>query len=394
MKTSKFFFLLTLIMLTFCISSCGISAEEQTRLDEYEALAESYYEEKYNTDIEITTSSYNYFTSTFREYIKNEMVFTTSDNNMILYKAYEGRFYDTNQTKEIYHKICDSLLPKLTEYIKNPFYWEYDTESFMCNNQWISDEYDHSTFHTYYDEDTWVEFFAKEKPTMYFENRLFIISNENTKYEEITEYITALFSQYMEISRLEIVFLSEELYNQGKIYEIEGEEGFYESRTILGASSYTTKQNYVQLTEGIYITSLNPDTEYTGDDFVVSEKLPLKDLSSSYIEACKSENNSLYDDFDSQANSYFAQNGYSYNIDFSDSYKSRTDFIDVCWPIICVKIVSSEINEDLNTFYFLSTTKGEYPYFVTEDLKDDITTHYMYLSYTEDTEIYIGLGEK
>lgn len=396
MKTNKIFLLLTMFIISFSISACGISPKEQARLEEYASRAESYYEKKYNTDIEIVDSTYNYYVSTFREYLTSEMVFTTSDNNVIFYKSYENSFSDTRQTKEIYHKISDSLLPELTEYIKNPFYWDYDTESFMCNTELIADEYDKSVFHTYYDEDNWVAFFAKEKPTIYFENRLFIISGETTKYEEITEYITALFSQYMDISRLEIVFLSEELYQQEKIYEIEGEEGFYESRTILGHTSYSVSQNYVQLTDGIYITSLETDCEYCEDDFVISEEMPLKDIASVYGDALEASNDSLFndDDYTSQANTLFAENGYGYQIDFSDSYKSRTAFRGECWPVFCIKIVSSEISDNLNSFYFLSTCEDENPYFIPRPLEGETTTCYMYLTYTDNTDIYIGLGEE
>ena len=53
MKPNKIFLLLTMIIIPFCISGCGLSPKEQERLEEYTSLAESYYEEKYNTDIEI-----------------------------------------------------------------------------------------------------------------------------------------------------------------------------------------------------------------------------------------------------------------------------------------------------------------------------------------------------
>ena len=395
MKTNKICFLFTIIILSFLFSGCQFPSTEKPAPEEYILLAESYYEEKYNTDIDIIESSYNYYLIDVKEYSENSMFFKTSDNNIIYYDKYLDCFSDTKQTKEIYNKISTALLPQLTEYIKNPFYWDYDITSFRCNTTLIADEYDYSVFHNYYDEEKWVNFFATEKPSIYFDNSLYIVSNETTKYDEIAEYIQALFSQYMDISNLQIIFLNEELFNQGISYEIEGEEGFYKSITLLGYSSYSVTQNYVQLADGIYITCLNPDTEFTKDDFVVSKQMPIKDMMSVYKDALEKNYGPFKtSDYSSYSDVLFQENGYAYQIDFSDSYKERIEFSDVTWPHICIKIVPSELGSNLDTFYFFANYEDDDPRFNKTMLNGEYTTTYLYISYTENTDIYFGFGKQ
>ena len=395
MKNNKICFLFTIIILALLLSACQFFPNEKAAPEEYTLLAESYYEEKYNTDIDIIESSYNYYIIDVKEYSDNSMFFTTSDNNIIFYDKYLDVFSDTKQTKEIYNKISTSLLPALTEYIKNPFYWDYDITSFTCNAELIADEYNYSVFHNYYDEEKWANFFATEKPSLYFDNSLYIISSETTKYDEIAEYIQALFSQYMDISNLQIVFLNEELDNQGIRYEIEGEDGFYKSITLLGHTSYSIEQNYVQLEDGIYVTCLNPDTEFTKDDFVVSKQIPIKDMMSVYKDALEKNYGPFeMSDYSSYSDVLFQEDGYAYQIDFSDSYKERIEFSDVTWPHICIKIVPSELSSNLDTFYFFANYEDDNPRFTKTMLEGEYTTTYIYMTYTETTDIYFGFGKQ
>lgn len=350
-----------MLLLTVFLTACQLSSKDKAELKEYETLAESYYEEKYNIDIEIINSSYNYYVDNFKQYTKHSMFFETSDNNLIYYDKLYNEFSDTKQTKQIYDRISTSLLPELVQYIKNPYYWDYEGNTFSCNITFIAGEYSTSVFHTYYDEEKWAEFFVTEKPSISFDNKLFIISNENTKRDEITNYIHALFSQYMDVSHLKIVFLTEELYRSGTYYDIEGEEGFFEEKNILSSTSYSIKQNYVQIADGIYITSLDPDMEFTKDDFVISEQMPLT-------------------------------SGHAYQFDFSDSYKERTNFSKQCYPSFCIKVLRSEIDENLDAFCFYAKYKNKDPYFRRFSLESECTTCYFYINYSESDEFYFGLG--
>ncbi len=388
MKKNKFLILLILIIMAFGMTACRISQEEQKALEEHVPLAEAYYEEKYDTDIEIVESTYNYYISNFRKYIKYEMIFTTSENTTIFYSLIDNTFSDNKQQTQILEAVDTALLPELCEYIKNPFYWKLDADSYSCNLESVKDNYDNSFYHEYFDEDNWVNFFAKEKPSIYFHNDLYIISNENTKYDEITEFIKALFSQYMNISSLDIVFLSEELYQTGKYYKYEGEEGFYESHSIIGNYDYVVKQKYVKLADGVYITSLDSDFEYEEADFDTSNRMILNDAISIY--------NDAYSDKEEGINPYSfdALNGYAFELALTSSYKMRTGFDDYDWQSFCIKIVPEELNSKTNSFFIFTTYEDDAPDFYKFSLEDEPITHYMYLRYTDTTKTYFCFGEE
>ena len=81
----------------------------------------------------------NYYISDFIEYIKYEMIFTTSENTMIFYSVWDNTFSDNRQQTQINEAIQAALLPELCEYIKNPFYWETDINDYSCNLETAKD---------------------------------------------------------------------------------------------------------------------------------------------------------------------------------------------------------------------------------------------------------------
>ena len=73
--------------MAFGMTACQISKEEQRALEEQSPLAKAYYEEKYDTDIEIEDAFYNYYISDdfFRHYITSEMIFVTNEDTFITF---------------------------------------------------------------------------------------------------------------------------------------------------------------------------------------------------------------------------------------------------------------------------------------------------------------------
>ncbi len=394
MRKNKLLFIILLLTISFCITACQLTPEEKQELKEQVPLAEAYYEEKYGCDIEIVEYSYDYYTSTFRNYITSEMFFITSEDTIILYDTYNDFFSDSRQSTKIHNRLKEVLIPQLTSYIKNPFYWDYDNDYFSCNIEIVGDNYDNSFFHTYYSDENCVEFFEEEKPSVYFDEPLYIISKDSTKYEKIKDYIYALFSQYMDISRLEIIFLSDDLYREGPKYDIEGEDGFYVSYTIMGDSIYTVKPNYVKIADGIYITSTDSDFSFEAKDFIVSELMYFSDAiiayEKAYAEAKDQIGTNSYGrltpyDFDTQT-------GYAYKIDFSEHFKEKTKDSYSFWYDFCIKIVPSELDEDISSFFYFATCEDDYPDFFDGTIDDETTTFYVYMHYSDTTEMYLCLG--
>lgn len=393
MKKNKFLVLLTFLVITLGIISCGISPEQQKALEEKVPFAETYYEEKYGVDIEITDYTYNYYDYKFqiypsREYMMYEMVFTTSENTLILYSIHDNFFSDNRQQTQILEAIDQLLLPELRKYIKNPFYWETDTDDYSCNWELVMDTREYNFFHEYYSKNSWVNFFENEKPSISFNNDLYIISNENTKCEEITEYIKALFSQYMDISSLDIIFLSEELYQAGNFYKLEGEEGFYEAHTLSGEYSYVVKQNYVKVEDGVYITSIKNDLEFEEADFDNSNRMILSDAIAVY--------NNAYSDYKDgiNPNSFSTSSGYAFELKFTDHYKTRTGYKSYDYHEYCIKIVPEELNDNINSFYVFTTYEDSAPDFQKFTLEDEPITHYMYIYFTDTAKTYLCFGEE
>ncbi len=391
MKKSKILFLFMLIMMSFGLTACGLSAEERDTLKQYVPLAESYYEEKYNCDIEIVDYSYNYYTYVFREYLPSEMYFTTSEDTLIFYTTYEEQFSDNRQSAEIFNKFETSLLPQLCDYIKNPYYWDYESSYVSCNMELIGDDEDKSFYHTYYDADNWTEFFIEEKPLVYIGEPLYIISSENTKYEQITEYVSTLFNQYMNISQLEIIFLSEDLYLSEPGYELKGEDGFYASYLIMGDDFYVTKQNYIKLADGVYITSLSSDFMYEDADFIVSEKMELKDAISVYEDSYFNANGQIFNNRETPY-SFETDTGFAYKINFSEYYYERTECDTDTYHDMCVKIVPSELDENVTSFNCFVTQEDDEPDFRKYFADEENTTFYMFLHYGENSDMYFCLG--
>ena len=399
MKKNKILFLLIFVAMSFCFTACQVSSKENQALKEQVPLAEAYYEEKYNCDIEIVEYSYDYYDysdSTLREYDTNEMFFLTNEDTFILYSVYDEQFSDTRQENVICNRLQNSLIPQLMSYIKNPCYWDYATDYFYCNMEVVWDVDNKSFFHTYYDDDNWVEFFTTEMPTLYFDEPLYIISSESTQHEKIKEYIYELFSQFMDISRLEIIFLSEELYQKEPGYDIGGEDGFIASYRLMGSSTYTVIPKYIKIADGIYITSTNTNFQYDDEDFIVSEAMDLSEAISAYESAYRdakenSETESIFEQTTTPY-SFDTKNGYAYKIDFSDYYIKRTEDDFTSWYEFCLKIVPSELNEDVTSFYYFATCEEDYPNFEKCTVDVDTTTFYTYVRYPETADMYFCLG--
>ena len=396
MKKQKLLFLMSILAMSFFISACTLSPEEKQTLKDTVPLAEAYYEEKYGCDIEITDYSYNYYTSNGRHYLTSEMFFTTSDGSIIRYAFYKKHFSDTKQADEIIHTLKSTLIPQLESHIQNPYYFDFDTDYFSCNEFTMGNLEDKSYFHTYFDRNNWIEFFTEEKPSVYFSYPLYIISKDTTKHDKITDYVNTLFSQYMDISRLEIVYLSQALYNTDSFYNIEGEDGFYASYSIVGNNISVTTPQYIKVVDGIYITATEADFSFLETDFVISEKMALGEAISKYNIAYEdAENKSGATDTYGRTTpqSFHSKIGYAYKVTFSDSFIKRTYNEQTSWTDCCIKVVPSELDEDITQFYQFILHESDYPIFQNGDLDENNTTFYFYLDEPKTSEIYICFGK-
>lgn len=201
--------------------------------------------------------------------------------------------------------------------------------------------------------------------------------------------------EIIDYSAINIIFLSEELYREGPEYDIEGEDGFYVSYKIMGENTYVTKPNYIKLADGVYITSTDSDFMYESEDFIVSSKMDLEDAISVYDKAYSDTKKQI--GTDSSYGRYTpytfdTKTGYAYKVDFSDYFKERAEDYYSSWYDFCVKIVPSELDENVISFYYYTTSEEDYPDFSEFTIEDEDITCYLYLHYTNTTDMYFCLG--
>ena len=191
MKISRI--LLTILPL-FLLSGCGISRAEKRELNLTSYKAKDYYEEKYDCDIDITGSSYDYYISVFRTYDTTKMIFTTSEDTIIFYDTELETFYDNRQADEILDTFHLELLPKLLDPIPYPYHFVTTNEEVELGEKNFSDYGSHNLFHKYFEKDSYKDFFRKEMPSVKFWEPLYITSETSPDHKKITEDIETAFS--------------------------------------------------------------------------------------------------------------------------------------------------------------------------------------------------------
>lgn len=400
MKIIKNKMILILLFGTVLLSttSCSLSKAEKNYLDRQSTSAEKYYEKKYDCDIQITDSGYDYSTSLFFTYDTDQMYFTTSEDTVIYYDVKSKYFSDNKQAPEILEKVESQLLPKLTGKIGLTFYW--DETSFSCNTQYYYETEESNFFRKYYDADEWENFFLSERPSAYFKEPLYVISAETTDHNHIANQLAKSFRKYFDLSSLEVIFLSEEVYNQLEEYgnDYKGEDGFYASYRISDSSISIVKQNYVKITDGVYITSRKEGLIFEEGDFSVSGELTLNDVLTTYQNAYDTHYDRLKPD-----NSYLkyqpvttdASEGVGYRLQFGDSCMEKMEALPYSdWFYCCIKIVPSELNFTADEFGLVTIHKNDLPDLRKFDLDDSDKVTYLYVYRTSATETFLYFGEK
>ena len=400
MKILKNKLILILLFGTVLLSatSCSLSRAEKKHLDRQSNSAEKYYEKKYDCDIQITDSGYDYSTSLFFTYDTDQMYFTTSEDTVIYYDVRGKYFSDNKQAPEILEKVESHLLPKLTGKIGLTYYW--DKASFSCNTQYYYETEESNFFRKYYDADEWENFFLSERPSAYFEEPLYVISTETTDHNHIANQLAKSFCKYFDLTSLEVIFLSEEVYNNLEAYgnDYEGEDGFYASYRISDNGIYIVEQNYVKITDGVYITARKEGLRFEEGDFFVSEELVLNDVMSTYQDAYDMHYNRLKPD-----NSYLkyqpvttdATDGVGYKLQFGDSCTEKMEALPYSdWFYCCIKIVPSELNFAADEFGLVTIHNNDLPDLRKFDLDDSDKVTYLYVYRPSAAETFLYFGEK
>lgn len=388
----KIAFLLFLTSILFGISACSLSREAKDNLKKNCSLAEDYYENKYDCNISITKSEYDFYSSVFTTYQKNRMLFKTDEDTIIFYDADADRFYDNKQAEEILLTLETKMLPKLYDMIPGNYKWNKE-EFLECGYFYFYDSTKLvNMFHEYFEEDDWENFFMKEKPKIHFEETLYEISETMPNHEEMTTDVTDIITKYFTLSHLDIIYLTQELLGTITSTNHEGEDGFFASYCINDYKKYQRVQNYIKIADGIYITFTGDNFSFKENDILVLEETTL----SNAIDIYKSAYKKAYDDDTadgSQRNynpkTFSATQGFAYNIAASDSLKeSARDYYKAC-----IKVIPSELPETVTHFYYFATSENKFPQFEEFEITGEQTTMYFYLYMGDGYNTYICFGD-
>lgn len=378
-------------------TSCTLSKAEKNKLDRQRISAEKYYEKKYDCDIQITDSGYDYSTSLFFTYDTDQMYFTTNEDTVIYYDVQDKYFSDNKQAPEILEKLESHLLPELMGEIGLTYYC--DEASFSCNTHYYYETEESNFFRRYFDADEWENFFLSERPSVYFEEPLYVISTETTDHNYIANQLAKSFRKYFDLTSLEVIFLNEEVYNNLEEYgnDYEGEDGFYASYRISDSSISIVEQNYVKITNGVYITSRKEGLMFEKSDFTVSKELTLNDVMTTYQDAYDMHYERLQPE-----NSYLkykpvttdATDGVGYKLQFGDSCTEKLDALPYSnWFYCCIKIVPSELKYEADEFGLITIHNNDLPDLTKFDLDDSDTVTYLYIYRPSAAQTYLYFGE-
>lgn len=179
--------------------------------------------------------------------------------------------------------------------------------------------------------------FSDAKEDLY-EEPLYVISTESTDHNDIANQLAKSFCKYFDLTSLEVIFLSEEVYNNLETYgnDYEGEDGFYASYRISDNGIYIVEQNYVKITDG------------------VGYKLQFGDSCTEKLEALSNSN----------------------------------------WFYSCIKIVPSELNFTADEFGLVTIHNNDLPDLRKFDLDDSDTVTYLYVYRPSAAQTYLYFGEK
>lgn len=273
-------FTICTIILTGCMSK-----REEKKLNNAKAQVIEYLNNKYNQEFVLEKLGYIYHTSLFATRTEN-MYFITTDGLTVIYYANENRFADDGQTELIKSDLKNQWKQVLS------LLDHYEEDSTVEFNEYYGNgDYIGSYFTNYYDGNI-KEYIKNEKITIH--QNLFVLTTENQWQKKLDNFCSSfydVFGHYKE-HNIQLVALSDRCYQkyQDGIYRYPGidmNECFAEYH--LSKNTDKVIQNYIDIGQGIYVTSATSNFELQEGDIVLEKVMnkeefldKMKELSTEY----------------------------------------------------------------------------------------------------------------
>ncbi|MBQ3546447.1 MAG: hypothetical protein IJA34_15895 [Lachnospiraceae bacterium] len=250
---------------------------EKLSIEDFKEMAKEYYENKYNMELQINDIGY-ISTGGLVSNETNDMYIKVSNGSTIIYIEETKKLYDNRQAKEIINNIEETVLENVfanvssITNIEEIFYNNVKVNEFnIFTKQGIKGSY----FNSYYDGD--IEKFLANEEVVFDDLRLFAICDDSSKTESIKNKVIDELQKSnikYEESNIELRILTRDCYDkylnkEYRLPDIDMTECY--AKYVLGEKEYSYVQKYIEVTDGIFITSNERDFLLETNDIVLEK---------------------------------------------------------------------------------------------------------------------------
>lgn len=250
---------------------------EKLSIEDFKKMAKEYYENKYNMELQINEIGY-ISTNGLVSNETNDMYIKVSNGSTIIYIEETKKLYDNRQAKEIINNIEETVLDKVFANVSSTINIEgifYDNIKINDFNIFTQQGIKGSYFSSYYDGD--MEKFLANEEVIFDDLRLFVICDDSSKTESIKNKVIDELQKSnikYEESNIELRILTRDCYDkylnkEYRLPDIDMTECY--AKYILGEKEYSYVQKYIEVTEGIFITSNERDFLLETNDIVLEK---------------------------------------------------------------------------------------------------------------------------
>ena len=272
MKGKRTQVLLVILGVLLSLTGC-LTAEEQLELDNFEAAATKYYQDKYGEEPQI--ESYGYYVMSdglFPSRTKHKSA-RCADNTIIFYDADRDQMVDNFQSNEISTAIektlvsqmeqVTALIPGSTLNIRN-----YDSSAYAA-------DYEGNFYHTYYDGNIY-SFLEAEDVRLYAD--LYLLCNKDDPWKEAQLKCEEIIRKYFRNDiAVTLTVLTPDCFevsqDDGYIRTNIGQQGCFAEYSMYGETTKSYIQSFIKIVDGIYATCAEPGFQFIEGDIVAVEAI-------------------------------------------------------------------------------------------------------------------------
>lgn len=272
MKGKRTQMLLVILGVLLSLTGC-LTAEEQLELDNFEAAATKYYQDKYGEEPQIESFGYYVMSDGLFPSRTKHKYARCADNTIIFYDADRDQMVDNIQSNEISTAIektlvsqmeqVTDLIPGSTLNIRN-----YDSSAYAA-------DYEGNFYHTYYDGNIY-SFLEAEDVRLYAD--LYLLCNKDDPWKEAQLKCEEIIRKYFRNDiAVTLTVLTPDCFevsqDDGYIRTNIGQQGCFAEYSMYGETTKSYIQSFIKIVDGIYATCDEPGFQFIEGDIVAVEAI-------------------------------------------------------------------------------------------------------------------------